>query len=100
MSGARPGASCDDTMFAAVGIWTLLAMALVVATPLVAAAVAGMPWVSWLVTLALPLLAVFGLLNWTGFWGILMYAAPMFVAALVVALVQQIVAIRYGRLAP
>ncbi len=100
MRGARPGASCDNTMLAAVGFWTLLLLALAVAIPLVAAAVAMKPWVSWLVTFSLVPLAAFGVVNWTGFWGILVYAAPMLVVALIVALVQQIATVRCGRLAP
>lgn len=84
--GARAGATCDDPVWSAYGVWPPVALGVLLsAAPLVAALVMRW-WVSWLAIAALVGVTVYGVGHWDGFWGLLMVGgAPMTVAAIVIA---------------
>lgn len=84
--GVRPGATCDDPVWSAYGVWPPVTLGVLLsAAPLVAVLVMRW-WVSWIAIAALAGLTVYGLAHWTGFWGLLMVGgAPMTIAAIVIA---------------
>ncbi|MFW0795090.1 hypothetical protein AAFP30_14860 [Gordonia sp. CPCC 205515] len=85
-SGVRSGATCDDSMIDALGVWPLIQLGVLLAVAPVVAAVCIRVWVSWLACAALAVLAGFGLGHWAGFWILLLLAgAPMTVVALVIS---------------
>ena len=98
--GARSDATCDDSMLATIGWWPLLGLGVVVAAPLLIAAIAARSWVSWLVVQYLLVLCVIGLMNWTGFWGFLLYVVPMVIAAALIAVIQLVVAWKASHTVP
>lgn len=69
------GLGCTDSLFTAVGMFPLTLLAVLLAAPPVVAGVVLTKRVSWLATGVLAALAVVGLLNWTGFWGLLLVGA-------------------------
>lgn len=79
---------CDDPLIHWVGVWPFVWLGLLLAAPLVVAALAMRVWVSWMAVNALAILSIVGLINWTGFWGQLLYAVPLAIAALVIVTVQ------------
>lgn len=80
---------CGDRISAVLGVWPLVGLGFLLATPPVVAAVAGRVWVSCVAVAALVAVALVGLANWTGFWGTLLFAAPLAVVGVVVTAVQQ-----------
>ena len=80
---------CDDRIIDVQGIWPLIGLGLLLATPPVVAALAMRKWVSWLAVAALVGLSVAGLANWASFWGSLLFAAPLAALGSVAAVMQK-----------
>ncbi|WP_458683338.1 ABC transporter permease [Prescottella equi] len=68
---------CDDRIIHVLGVWPLIGLGLLLATPPVVAALAMRKWVSWLAVAALVGLSIAGLANWDSYWGGLMFAVPL-----------------------
>ncbi|OPX17219.1 hypothetical protein B1964_00750 [Gordonia sp. i37] len=85
-TGTRPGATCADTAFSALGPWPLIQLGLALALPPIVAAIVMRCWVSWLVVPVILVVAFVGLANWAFFWGLLTLAGvPMAVLSLIIA---------------
>ncbi|RPA59460.1 hypothetical protein EF294_13310 [Gordonia oryzae] len=85
-TGTRPGATCEDSTFSALGPWPLIALGLALAVPPIGAAFVMRCWVSWLVVPAMLVVSFVGLANWAFFWGLLTLAGvPMAVLSLIIA---------------
>jgi hypothetical protein len=84
---------CDDRIVHVLGVWPLVGLGLLLATPPVAAALAMRKWVSWFAVAALVGLSVAGLVNWasTSYWGLLLFAVPLAVLGSVAATFQRAV---------
>ena len=80
---------CGDRLSTTLGVWPLLGLGLALAVPPVVAALAGRVWVSCVAVLALVAAGIVGLANWTGFWGTLLFAAPLAVLGAIVTAAQQ-----------
>ena len=80
---------CDDRIIDVQGIWPLIGLGLLLATPPVVAALAMRKWVSWLAVAALVGLSVAGLANWASFWGSLLFAVPLAALGSVAAVLQK-----------
>lgn len=80
---------CGDRVSAVLGTWPLLKLGFLLTTPPMVAAVAERVWVSCAAVVALAAVAVVGLATWTGFWGTLLFAAPLAVLGAIVTAVQQ-----------
>lgn len=80
---------CDDRIIRVLGVWPLIGLGLLLATPLVVAALAMRKWVSWLAVAALVGLSIAGLANWSSFWGSLLFAVPLAALGLVAAATQK-----------
>ncbi|WP_245547627.1 ABC transporter permease [Nocardia brevicatena] len=91
LDGDRSSLQCDDSIVHVLGVWPLLCLGLLLATPPVVAALAMRGWVSWLVVAALVGLSITGPANWSSHWRLLLFAAPMAALGLVAATVQQAV---------
>lgn len=88
LDGAPAGASCSDSIVSVIGYWPPVALGLVLAAPPLLAAAALRRWMSWLAVVLLLILSFVGLTHWSDFWGYLMGAFPMAVAAAVLAALQ------------
>ncbi|MFE3289110.1 nitroreductase/quinone reductase family protein [Rhodococcus sp. NPDC059234] len=91
LDGVRSPLQCDDSIVHVLGVWPLLCIGLLLATPPAVAALALRGWVSWLVFAALVGLSIAGLANWSSHWLLLLFAAPLAAVGLVAATVQQAV---------
>lgn len=96
MSCAKIGESgssfgCDDSIVQVLGVWPLVGLGLLLATPPVVAALAMRQWVSWLIVAALAGLSIAGLVNWSSFWGSLLFAVPLAAIGWVAAMLQRTV---------
>lgn len=80
---------CGDRISAVLGVWPLVWLGLLLATPPAVAALAGRVWVSLLAVTALVVLAIIGLASWDHYWGTLLFAFPLAVLGAVVTAVQQ-----------
>ena len=90
--GRVPGSTwCDDSVLHVMGVWPPVGLGLLLATPLMLAAVAMLRSVSWSVVVAFGILSFVGVANWATFWGQLMLAIPLTAIAVVVAGAQHIV---------
>ncbi|MFT3661116.1 MAG: ABC transporter permease [Gordonia sp. (in: high G+C Gram-positive bacteria)] len=87
-----PDATCDIPMYHAVGVWPLVVIGAVLAGPPALAALASATRVSWLMLGALVVVAFLGLVNWSEFWGSLLFAIPLLVMSFVVTLLQMVFA--------
>ncbi|OBC05325.1 MULTISPECIES: hypothetical protein [unclassified Gordonia (in: high G+C Gram-positive bacteria)] len=86
VAGAHAGATCEDSIFAALGPRRLIEMGVLLASPPLIAAVALRVWVSWLVVPAMAVLVFVGVANWADFWLLLSLGAlVLLVASIVVA---------------
>ncbi|MDA3637492.1 ABC transporter permease [Rhodococcus sp. C-2] len=72
------------------GIWPLFGLGLLLTAPPMAAALAARMWVSWLAVAALVSLSIIGLANWSSYWGLLAFAAPLAVLGLLAATLQRV----------
>ncbi|MBP2524224.1 hypothetical protein J3A74_003332 [Rhodococcus sp. PvP104] len=95
LSCAKTGESqssfrCDDRIVHALGIWPLFGLGLLLTAPPMAAALAARMWVSWLAVAALVSLSIIGLANWSSYWGLLAFAAPLAVLGLLAATLQRV----------
>ncbi|OZE84883.1 hypothetical protein [Rhodococcus sp. 14-2470-1a] len=85
----RSGFTCTDSILDAVGLVPVALLGILLAAPPVIAGVALNRNVSLCAAVALGFMAIFGLLNWTGFWVLmLMGALPAAVFAAIVAALQ------------
>lgn len=90
--GREPGSTwCDDSVVHVMGVGPPVGLGLLLATPLMVAAVAMLRSVSWFVVVTYAILAFIGIANWVNFWGQLMLAVPLAAIAVVVAGAQHIV---------
>ncbi len=80
---------CDDRIIHVLGVWPLIGLGLLLSTPPVVAALAMRKWVSWLAVAALVGLSIAGLVNWTSFWGSLLFAVPLAALGLVATVMQK-----------
>lgn len=80
---------CDDRIIHVQGVWPLIGLGLLLATPPAVAALAMRKWVSWLAVAALVGLSVAGLANWASFWGSLLFAVPLAALGSVAAVLQK-----------
>jgi hypothetical protein len=89
---------CDDRIVHVLGVWPLVGLGLLLATPPVVAALAMRKRVSWFAVAALVGLSIAGLVNWssTSYWGLLLFAVPMAVLGSIAATFQRTVP-RLGR---
>ncbi|OZD08015.1 hypothetical protein CH275_05465 [Rhodococcus sp. 06-235-1A] len=86
---ARAEISCTDSLFTAVGAVPLVLLAVLLAAPFIVAGTVLNKRASWLATIALAVFAVYGLLNWTGFWVLLLVGAlPGAIIASIVSALQ------------
>ncbi|UZF56715.1 hypothetical protein LH935_01510 [Gordonia polyisoprenivorans] len=85
-TGTRPGATCEDSTFSALGPWPLIQLGLALGVPPIVAAIVMRCWVSWLAVPVILVPAFVGLANWAFFWGLLTPAGvPMAVLSLIIA---------------
>ncbi|WHU46687.1 hypothetical protein QNM97_22360 [Gordonia sp. L191] len=85
-TGTRPGATCEDSTFSALGPWPLIQLGLALAVPPIVAAIVMRRWVSWLVVPVMLVVSFVGLAHWTFFWLLLTLAGvPMAVLAIIIA---------------
>ncbi|NKR39494.1 ABC transporter permease [Rhodococcus hoagii] len=94
MSCAKIGESgssfgCDDSIVDVLGVWPLVGLGLLLATPSVVAALAMRKWCSWLMVAALAGVSIAGLVNWSSFWGSLLFAVPLSVLGWVATVLQR-----------
>lgn len=84
---------CDDRIVYVLGVWPLVGLGLLLATPPVVAALAMQKWVSWLAVAALIGLSIAGLENWayTSYWGLLLFAVPLAVLGSIATTLQRTV---------
>ncbi|MDJ0396750.1 ABC transporter permease [Rhodococcus sp. G-MC3] len=80
---------CDDRIVHVLGVWPLVGVGLLLAAPPAVAALSMRKWVSWLVVAVLVVVSIAGLVNWTGYWRLLLFALPLAVLGLVAASLQQ-----------
>ncbi|MBS3695695.1 ABC transporter permease [Rhodococcus qingshengii] len=80
---------CDDHIVHVLGVWPVICLGLLLASPPVVAALAMRKWVSWLAVAALVGLSIAGLANWSSFWGSLLFAVPLAALGLVAAATQK-----------
>lgn len=80
--------SCSDRIVHVLGFRPLIGLALMLAVPLLVASLVMQKWVTWAAVAALGILTVIGLLNWTSYWKLLLFAAPLAVIGSVVASFQ------------
>ena len=89
---ARPGATCEDSVFTALGPRRPVVLGLLLMTPPLIAAWALRIWVSWLVVPAMAVLIFVGIARWADFWLLLSFGAlPLLVVSIVVALAHLVV---------
>ena len=84
---------CEDRIVHVLGVWPLVGLGLLLATPPVVAALAMRKWVSWFAVAALVGLSIAGLMNWasTSYWGLLLFAVPLAVLGSIAAAFQRTV---------
>lgn len=82
---------CDDRMVHILGVWPLVGLGLLLATPTVVAALAMRKWVSWSAVAALIGLSIAGLVNWasTSYWELLLFAVPLAALGAIAATFQR-----------
>jgi len=80
---------CDDSIAHVLGVWPLVGLGTLLATPPVVAALALRKWVSWLMVAALAGLSIAGLVNWSTFWGSLLFAVPLAAIGWVATMLQR-----------
>lgn len=80
---------CDDSIVHVLGVWPLVGLGLLLATPPVVAALATRRHVSWSMVAALVGLSIAGLVNWTSFWGSLLFALPLAALGWVATILQR-----------
>ncbi|MGF0313112.1 ABC transporter permease [Rhodococcus sp. IEGM1428] len=70
---------CDDRAIDVLGVWPLVVVGLLLATPPAVAAIAMRQWVSWFAVTALVVLFVAGIASVThdSYWNLLVLALPM-----------------------
>ena len=83
---------CDDRAIDVLGVWPLVWVVLLLAAPLVVAALAMREWVSWVAVAALVGLSLAWLQLWAApsFWYLLIYAVPLAALGAVAATFQPI----------
>ncbi|SIS21705.1 hypothetical protein SAMN05445060_3818 [Williamsia sterculiae] len=86
--GAADGVSCSDSIVSVVGVGHLVALAVLLVLPPLPAAFTRRNGVGWLVVVGYIVVAVAGLTQWSGFWGLLLLAAPLAIVATVIALTE------------
>ncbi|WP_197502394.1 MULTISPECIES: hypothetical protein [unclassified Gordonia (in: high G+C Gram-positive bacteria)] len=92
---ARPGATCEDSVFTALGPRRPVVLGLLLMTPPLIAAWALRIWVSWLVVPAMAVLIFVGIARWADFWLLLSFGAlVLLVASIVVATAHLVVRAR------
>lgn len=91
LDGSRSAFQCDDSIVRVLGVCPLVGLGLLLAIPPVVAALAMRRWISWLVVAALVGLSIAGLVNWSSYWGSLLFAVPLAALGWVAATLQQAV---------
>ncbi|UNQ37589.1 ABC transporter permease [Prescottella equi] len=94
MSCAKIGESgssfrCDDSIVDVLGVWPLVGLGLLLGTPPAVAALSMRRWVSWLMVAVLAGLSIAGLVNWSSFWGSLLFAVPLAALGCVATVLQR-----------
>jgi len=96
--GARPGATCDDPMWVAYDLWRLVLVGVLLGAAPAAAALVMRWWTSWLAVAALIIVTAYGLMHWTGFWGVLLLGGvPITLVALAIATVHSVLHLSAAR---
>ncbi len=88
---SRSSYQCDDRAVHVLGVWPLVGVGLLLATPPVVAASALRKWVSWCAVAALVGLSIAGLANWasTSYWSLLVIAVPLAILGSIIAAFQR-----------
>lgn len=88
---SRSSYQCDDRAVDVLGVWPLVVVGLLLATPPVVAALAIRKWVSWCAVAALVGLSIAGLENWASisYWRLLFIAVPLAILGSIIAAFQR-----------
>ncbi|MGB7236231.1 MAG: ABC transporter permease [Rhodococcus sp. (in: high G+C Gram-positive bacteria)] len=88
---SRSSYRCDDRAVDVLGVWPLVGVGLLLATPPVVAALAVRKWVSWCAVAALVGLSLAGYENWasTTYWSLLFIAVPLAILGSIIAAFQR-----------
>ncbi|WP_249305331.1 ABC transporter permease [Rhodococcus sp. 14-2483-1-1] len=82
---------CDDRAIDVLGVWPLVVVGLLLATPSAVAAIAMRQWVSWFAVATLVVLLIAGIASVThdSYWNLLVLALPMAVIGSITAMFQR-----------
>lgn len=89
--GESSSYQCGDRAIDVLGVWPLVVVGLLLATPPAVAAIAMRKWVSWVAVAALVVLFIAGVLRVTydSYWNMMVLALPMAVLGAITAAFQR-----------